>query len=156
MASMMRPMGQEFLGADSSTTSTTSPMAKFLRVLFHFFLSCNIGRYSFTHLFQNRSTMYWTCYHHLWTYRLSFLNNPGGRMGLPFSWSKWFGVKASISLGSLEEGVIGRSFSIASTSRNTAMLHHLALVGLWQSITVFLLPAPSVPTHHHDGPRRAG
>ena len=38
-------------------------------------------------------------------------------MGLAFSWSRWFGVKASMSLGSSEEGVIGRSFNIACTSQ---------------------------------------
>lgn len=37
-------------------------------------------------------------------------------MGLPFNWNKWFEVQASMSFGSSESGVIGRSFSIASTS----------------------------------------
>ncbi len=41
----MRTMGQEFLGANSSTTSIRSPMLKFQHGLFHFWHCCIIVKY---------------------------------------------------------------------------------------------------------------
>lgn len=83
MVSVMRQWSKNFCVAPSST-NTTSPMEKFLRILFHFCCSCNIGRYSVTHLFQNKSTIYWGFLDHIWKYRSYFLNKPGST-GLPFN-----------------------------------------------------------------------
>ena len=54
---------------------------------------------------------------HLFWQELSTLrNNPGGNSGSERKTSKWFGVIASASIGSLDTFVKGRPFKIASTS----------------------------------------
>ena len=85
IVSVMRPMSHEFLGDASSTTRTRSPTVKFLRGFCHFWRFCIIVSYSLTHLFQNMSVIYCTCLHLLRVYESSFMNKPGGIIGLPLS-----------------------------------------------------------------------
>lgn len=50
------------------------------------------------------------------TYKSSLLNKSGGNVGLPLSWKMWLGVRASMSLGSSLDGVMGQALNIASAS----------------------------------------
>lgn len=58
-----RPTGQEFRGAVLSIMTTRSPTTRFLFTPVHLWRSCSWGRYSLTHLLQNKSDIYWTCFH---------------------------------------------------------------------------------------------
>ena len=90
IVSVMRPMSHEFLGYASSTTRTSMAkrtsqfLTQFLHGLCHLCRSCIIVRYSLKHLFRNRSVMYCTCLHLLRMYESSFLNKPGGIIGLTY------------------------------------------------------------------------
>jgi hypothetical protein len=77
--STILPNGQPQRGELSSTRSTISPTAKFLRVLVHFCRSCRRGRYSFTQRSQKISARYWTCFHLRREWVSLLVNTPGGR-----------------------------------------------------------------------------
>ncbi len=90
--------------------TTMSPGTKSLLSLFHFCRSWSKGKYSFVHLFQKKSHIYWTCFHLLLLYNSDFSNSPGANTGLPFIWRRWFGESGSKSLGSSDSLVIGAIF----------------------------------------------
>ena len=100
MTSITLAIGQQLLGELSSTINTMSSTAKFLRGKFHFCRCCNKGMYSRDHRLQNWSARYCTCRHLLREKVSSFLKIPGGKTDPDRSRSKWFGVRASKSLGS--------------------------------------------------------
>ena len=100
MTSITLAIGQQLLGELSSTINMMSSTAKFLRGKFHFCHCCNKGMYSRDHRLQNWSARYCTCRHLLLEKVSSFLKIPGGRTDPDRSSSKWFGVRASKSLGS--------------------------------------------------------
>ena len=114
--SCILPNGHELRCEVSLTTNTTSPTAKFLWGCTHFCLSCKRGRYSLLHLLQKMSTRYCTCLQRQRDSKSSFLNKPGGKGSSDLSNNKWFGVKGSMSFGSLDTTVMGRLFIILSTS----------------------------------------
>ena len=108
--------GQEFRCEDSVATRTTSPTAKFLWGHTHFCLSCKRGRYSLLHLLQKISARYCICFHLRRENESSFLNRPGGKETSDLSNNRWFGVRGSISFGSLDTGVMDRLFMMLSIS----------------------------------------
>ena len=110
------PSGQELRCEVSPATKTTSPTAKFLLGCTHFCLSCRRGRYSLLHLLQKISARYCTCFHRRRESKSSFLNRPGGGIISDLSNKRWFGVRGSTSVGSLDKVVMGRLFMILSTS----------------------------------------
>ena len=93
-----------------------SPTAKLLEWFTYFCLACNCGRHSRIQRRQNTSARYWTCRHSLRECESSLLNEPGGRHGPDRRRSRWFGVSALQSLGSLEDFVLALLLTIASTS----------------------------------------
>ncbi len=86
--SIILPNGHALRGELSSTRSTISPTAKFLRVLLHRCRSFRRGKYSFTQRFQKISARYWTCLHLRREYVSLMVNTPGGR------WDPFGGVIA--------------------------------------------------------------
>ena len=118
MVSMIFPIGHTFLGVDSFITKTRSPTLAFRLGCSHFCLSFSWGRYSRTHLRQNKSARYCTCFQRLLAYCDSFSVTAGGNWTFPFSSSRWFGVNASGSLTSPGIRVIGLPFTIASISHS--------------------------------------
>lgn len=108
------PRGQEPRGAGESVKTTTSPTVKLCFLWFHFCLSCNSGKYSWIHRFQNKYEMYRTCLQQRFTYMSEDL-----KAGFPFKRRRWFGVRGSRSFGSSDNLVIGQSLRMASTSHIT-------------------------------------
>lgn len=139
------PITQEFLGAESSTTSTTSSGLRFLLVVCHFCLSCKSGRYSLTQRLQNRSAIYWTWRHLRLEYKSALSKIPGGIEGLTLISKKWFGVRASKSFGSLETQVMGRLLRIAFTLHNrVCKLSSSRDCCFTTELRTFLIPYPAV------------
>lgn len=103
-------------GELASAINTVSPCAKFLLVPLHFWCSCMSGRYSLTHLNQNRSNMY--C---IWRQkRLTYMSS-GSKISIcTLHKSRWFRVNSSKSFGSFDMVVKGRLLRIASTSHMTS------------------------------------
>ena len=96
-----------------------SPVVKFLCGVSHFCLSWRSGKYSLVHLVQNRLAIYCICLHRRRAYWSSLSKTPGGMLGCVFISNRWLGVKASTSLRSSEDWVIGLLFMMASTSHMT-------------------------------------
>lgn len=108
----IRPRGHFPLGMFSSITNTGSLVRKSLLSPTHFWRCCNVGIYSFIHLFQKQSARNWAILHCFLLWRSSLTNSPGVKARV-FLWSsRWFGVSGSWSFGSPLLGVRGRLFSI--------------------------------------------
>jgi len=105
--SVIRPLGQRFLGRFSSTTITTSPTARGCRLGNHLDRLVIIGMYSFTHLLQKRSASSFA-----WRQRCLGLDSlvSGGLKPSADPSNKWLGVSASSSSASKETKVSGREF----------------------------------------------
>ena len=125
------PRGHELRGEFSTLTRTISPTARFLRIVFYFCLLWSRGKYSLDHRFQKISARYCTCFHLRREKESSFWNNPGGIWGSERKRSKWFGVRGSGSLESLETVVIGRPFMILSTSHKRVSKPPSSTVWFW-------------------------
>ena len=116
-----------------SSTST------FLCSLLHYCLCCKEGKYSRSQRRQNKSARYCTCRQRR-TLLLSFFENlPGGTEDPGCSSSRWLGVSASRSLGSSDTFVIGRPFTIDSTSHTRVLIPSSSIVcSLINALNTFL------------------
>lgn len=86
------PNIQDPWGAVESTIITISPVWMFCFVLAHFCHSCINGKYSWVHLFQNKSGIYWTCFHLHLRSMSDFWKSPSGKTGLDLNSRTWLGV----------------------------------------------------------------
>ena len=110
------PISQEDLGAVESTTRTMSSTHTFLWGCNHFCRSWRRVRYSLDHLCQKTLLRCWTWRQHRLAQRSLSAKSPGGREGWALSRRRWFGVRESRSLGSVEHLVSGRPLRVDSTS----------------------------------------
>ena len=116
IVSVMTPSGQCPLGA-SVCRSTNSPTLMFRFSSIHLFLVVNVGRYSFLHLLQKCSRQIWMCFQRfLYDVANDYIFALVNTSSLLNPFRKWFGVSAFKSEGSSLIGVIGRLFTIFSTS----------------------------------------
>ena len=111
------PRGQLFLGSCLSIKRTGSFLDTFLYGSCHFVRWRREGRYFRVQRFQKRSAKYWTCFHLRLVLLTSSMPLGGDTAGL---WrSRWFGVSASRSRGSLDTAVIGRLLTMLSAVTNS-------------------------------------
>ena len=118
LVSSTMPKGHSPLGIASSTMSTKSPTSTLGFTWNHFCRDCKSGKYSRVHLFQNWVAMYCT-YRHRFRYASAVSKLPHGNEATPRIANRWFGVKASQSLTSSLDFVIGRPLMIHSHSQST-------------------------------------
>ena len=109
--------GQRPRGVKSSKTQTRSPTCKFGQPLVHFERFCWFGICSLRNLFQKCLAK---CCEVLQDFEIViFLSEktPSGKLTVGLPKRKWFGVRGSGSLMSLEVYVRGREFMLDSTSQ---------------------------------------
>ena len=92
---------------NKSNPKTKSPTSMLGFTWNHFCRDCKSGKYSRVHLFQNWVAMYCT-YRHRVRYTSAVSKLPHGNEATPRIANRWFGVKASQSLTSSLDFVIGR------------------------------------------------
>ena len=112
------PKGHSPLGIGSSTMSIKSPTSTLGFTWNHFCRDCKSGKYSRVHLFQNWVAMYCT-YRHRFRYASAVSKLPYGNEATPRIANRWIGVKASQSLTSSLDFVIGRPLMMHSHSQST-------------------------------------
>ena len=107
------PIGHWYLVVCSCWMGTRSPTSRLECSLTHLVCFWSVGRYSLSHLFQNRSAIYCTWRQHrlYWSWGKK---SPGASL-LPDLRSRWLGVKGVASVGSPESLVIGIALIILST-----------------------------------------
>lgn len=129
--SSILPRSQEQRGEEQSMMTMTFSTFRLYLLWFHFCLSCNSGRYSRIHRFQNRLEMYWNCLQPLFYIHVrEGSKSPGGKAIFLLHRSRWSGVKGSKSFGSL---VIGRSFKMASASHITTLSLSSSNICRWKT-----------------------
>lgn len=97
----------------SSTSRTRAFGFRLGSALRYFPWICRVGRYSRTHLFQNRSARNWTCFHFL-LYWSAFSKTPEGRQMDFVCMRKCARVSGCRSLGSCELALRALPFSTLS------------------------------------------
>ena len=109
--------GQRPRGLKSSKTQTRSPTCKFGQPLVRFERFCWFGLYSLRNLFQKCSAKCCEVLHDFEIVIFLSEKTPGEKLTVGLPKRKWFGVRGSGSLMSLEMYVRGREFMLDSISQ---------------------------------------
>ena len=128
-----RPSGHFLRGLFALIINTTSPTRMFFTRECHFFLSFNVGRYSFINRRQKWSTIACTRRQRLLEIKSASCETNGAEFGRLRPRSRLLGVKTSGSLGSPLTNVSGRPLSRFSTRIRAELRDSSVKVWPWRT-----------------------